>query len=65
MLLWQGDKRRLRNITATPDENYEVVAVTVKGVSGKSVDVQNAEGIYTFKMPAENVTVSATFKEKF
>lgn len=51
-------------VTATPDENYEVVAVTVKGVSGKSVDVQNAEGIYTFKMPAENVTVSATFKEK-
>lgn len=51
-------------VTATPDENYEVVAVTVKGVSGKSVDVQNAEGIYTFKMPTENVTVSATFKEK-
>ena len=51
-------------VTATPDENYEVVAVTVKGVSGKSVDVQNAEGIYTFKMPAENVIVSATFKEK-
>lgn len=51
-------------VTAAPDENYEVVAVTVKGVSGKSVDVQNAEGIYTFKMPAENVTVSATFKEK-
>ena len=35
-------------VTATPVENYEVVAVTVKGVSGKSVDVQNAEGIYTF-----------------
>ena len=51
-------------VTAAPDENYEIVAVTVKGVSGKSVDVQNAEGIYTFKMPAENVTVSATFKEK-
>ena len=51
-------------VTATPDENYEVDAVTVKGVSGKSVDVQNAEGTYTFKMPAENVTVLATFKEK-
>ena len=51
-------------VTTTPDENYEVDTVTVKGVSGKSVDVQNAEGTYTFKMPAENVTVSATFKEK-
>ena len=52
-------------VTAVPDENYEVEAVTVKGASGKSVDVQpGAEGTYTFKMPAENVTVSATFKAK-
>lgn len=50
-------------VTATPDENYEVDAVTVKSASEKSVEVQKkTEGSYTFKMPAENVTVSATFK---
>ena len=50
-------------VTATPNENYEVDAVTVKSASGKSVDVEKkTEGSYTFKMPAENVTVSATFK---
>ena len=50
-------------VTATPDAGYEVEAVNVNGVSGASVDVQNTEGVYTFTMPSENVTVAATFRE--
>ena len=58
--LKEGDKV---TATVTPDENYEVDAVTVQSTSGKSVEVQKkTEGTYIFKMPAENVTVFVTFK---
>ena len=56
-----GDKV---TVTATPAENYEVDAVTVTTESNKNVDVTGSGETYTFTMPAENVTVSATFKEK-
>lgn len=42
-------------VTATPAENYELEAITVDGVA---LD----EGVFTFTMPASNVTVAATFK---
>lgn len=51
-------------VTATPDENYEIDAVTVTTENNKNVDVTGSGETYTFTMPAENVTVSATFKEK-
>ena len=51
-------------VTATPAENYEIDAVTVTTESNKTVDVTGSGETYTFTMPAENVTVSATFKEK-
>ena len=51
-------------VTATPAENYEIDAVTVTTENNKNVDVTGSEETYTFTMPAENVTVSATFKEK-
>lgn len=53
--------------TATPDENYELSAISITGESGKTVDVTksaDAENTYTFAMPAENVTVKGTFTEK-
>ena len=56
-----GDKV---TVTATPDENYEIDAVTVTTENNKNVDVTGSGETYTFTMPAENVTVSATFKEK-
>lgn len=46
-------------ITANPAEGYEVDTLTVIGNNG-AVEVQNNR----FTMPAENVTVSCTFKEK-
>ena len=51
-------------VTATPAENYEIDAVTVTTENNKNVDVTGFGETYTFTMPAENVTVSATFKEK-
>lgn len=51
-------------VTATPDENYETDTITVTGESGKSVEVTSSGSYYTFKMPSENVKVSAVFKVK-
>jgi hypothetical protein len=45
-------------ITATPDEGYKINDVKVNDNSINAV-----EGVYKFQMPAENVTVSATFEE--
>ena len=47
-------------ITATPEAGYQVESVTA---SGTNVN-KTGEGKYTFKMPSENVTVNATFREK-
>lgn len=51
-------------VTATPDTGYEVNAITVTGDSKADVEVKNTDGVYTFTMPAENVTVAATFQAK-
>ena len=45
------------NITATANDGFELSSITVKDAQGKSVLVSNN----SFTMPAENVTVSATF----
>lgn len=47
-------------LTITPDEGYELDTLTVKDGAGNPVAV--ADGKFT--MPAANVTVSATFKQK-
>ena len=51
-------------VTATPAENYELDTIKVTGVAtGTEVALQNTDGIYTFVMPEEDVTVSASFKK--
>lgn len=50
-------------VTATPDKGYELETVTVKDAKGNSVPATN-ESTHTYKMPASNVTVSATFRVK-
>ena len=47
------------NLTVTPDKGYEIESVTM---NGQALTV-GADGKYSFTMPAENVTVSATFKK--
>lgn len=51
-------------VTATPNEGYEVESVTASQENGTAVDLTagTESGVYTFTMPASNVTVSATFK---
>lgn len=50
-------------VTATPDDGYELDAITVTTADGKSVAATD-ESTHTYTMPASNVTVSATFKVK-
>lgn len=47
-------------VTVTPEEGFEVRAVNVTDAGGKAVEVsRNADGTFSFVMPAGNVTVSA------
>ena len=58
-------------LTVTPDQGYEIDALTVTTIDATSgaplranVDLSEGEnGTITFVMPAAPVTVSATFKE--
>lgn len=50
-------------VTATPNVGYELDTITVTDAEGKNVAATN-ESTHTYKMPASNVTVSATFMEK-
>ena len=50
-------------VTATPNDGYELDAITVTTADGKTVEADDAS-THTYTMPASNVTVSATFKEK-
>lgn len=50
-------------VTATPNDGYELDTITVTDAEGKSVAATN-ESTHTYKMPASNVTVSATFVQK-
>ncbi|MBQ7523622.1 MAG: S-layer homology domain-containing protein, partial [Oscillospiraceae bacterium] len=48
-------------VNAKPDAGYKVAAVKVTTASGKDVAVTEQNGVYTFTMPDEDVTVSAEF----
>jgi len=49
-------------ITVTPDPYYQVAGVIVKDASGKIIAVEeNANGTFSFKMPASKVTVEAVY----
>ena len=51
-------------VTAKPNEGHAVDTVTVKKDDGTEIALTAGieNGVYTFTMPASNVTVSATFK---
>lgn len=51
-------------MTVTPDESYELDTLKVTGTTSNSeISIQNTDGTYSFVMPEEDVTVSATFKK--
>ena len=53
-------------LTVTPDNNYELNTLfyNEEGVDKAVPIAQDASGAYAFEMPANNVTVYASFKEK-
>lgn len=51
-------------LSVVADKGYELGTLTVTGTSSKVVDTtKTIDGTYTFTMPGEAVTVTATFKE--
>lgn len=53
----QGNK-----VLIQPGKGYELSQVTVKTTSGTPVEVEESSGVYTFIMPAADVTVSANYE---
>ncbi len=51
-------------LTASPAWNYELATLTVIDADGASVSVSGTDDSRTFTMPAKNVFVTATFREK-
>ena len=49
-------------LTVTPAENYDIDMVTYNDGTS-DVEITATEGVYSFTMPASNVTVTAVFKE--
>ncbi|WP_158095645.1 S-layer homology domain-containing protein [Collinsella sp. An271] len=55
----------LVTITTSPAEGYELDSVNVTDVNGTSVTMaKQDDGSFTFQMPASEVTVTASFKQK-
>lgn len=51
-------------VTATPDFGYELAQLTVAGEDGDALELtENADGTYSFTMPAGDVTVHASFAD--
>ena len=53
----QGNK-----VLIQPGKGYELSQVTVKTATGTPVEVEESSGVYTFIMPAADVTVSADYE---
>ena len=50
-------------LTAKPADGYKIDTLTVKGADGSTITTSGEGNIRTFTMPAQGVTVSATFVE--
>lgn len=49
-------------LTAAPEEGYELKSIEAVSADGAAVELaENADGTFSFEMPAGNVTVAATF----
>lgn len=56
---YEGD---IVTVTATPDQDYVLDTVTVKGADNKQVETTVSGNKATFTMPDSDVTVTATFR---
>ncbi len=58
-----AEEGELVTVTVTPDNGYELDTLTVKDKSGNEITLtKNADGAYSFKMPASEITAEAEFK---
>lgn len=59
-----GTYGEVKDVTVTPQSGYELSDITVVGESGAAVPCVAISGSkYQFTMPAENVTITVTFKK--
>lgn len=49
------------NVTVTPNAGFDCTGITVTGADGTAIAATGSGNSYTFTMPAQNVTVSASF----
>ena len=56
-----ASKGSIVTITVTPDDGYKLDRLTVADQNGKSVAVTEKNGVYTFTMPASNISVTPVF----
>ena len=56
-------KNETVTVTVTPATGYEPEKLTYKAGTSDPAEIKLKDGKYTFTMPADNVTVSATFKQ--
>lgn len=50
-------------LTVTPDEGYALSSLTVTDAKGNAAQLTETDGVYSFRMPASKVTVTAAFAE--
>ena len=61
----QAAKGTTVTITVKPDQGYELDTVTVTDAKGNELTLTNkGNGRYTFEMPASNVKIQVSFKER-
>ena len=61
----QAQEGALVTVTASPEEGYELESVSVSAEDGTAISPANQDdGSFTFQMPASDVTVTASFKQK-
>ncbi len=61
----QAEEGALVTVTASPEEGYELESVSVSAEDGTAISpAKQDDGSFTFQMPASEVTVTASFKQK-
>lgn len=50
-------------VTVTPDTGYELASLTYTNAAGNATAITATNGVYSFVMPTEDITVNATFTQ--
>ncbi len=58
-----AEENALISITVNPVRGYMINSLTVEGADSTAITVERENGSRTFTMPAQNVTVNASFKQ--